>query len=97
MRERERERERERVSRRVGGWVKGGCMMKEKERIRKDNGCGCGCMWASFGSPSATFFNFLSPQPLWCKFRPQKGRVRDGEVRLIHLFVVISFQFAYCL
>jgi hypothetical protein len=53
-------------------------MMKDKERIGKgDNECGCGCMWASFGSPSTSFFFFFliyfPPQPLCCKFRPHKG------------------------
>ena len=39
----------------------------------------------------SSFFLFsFPPQTLCCKFRPHKGRVRDGEVRLIHLFVVIS-------
>lgn len=45
-------------------------------------------------------FMFLFPPPtLVVQVQATKCRVRDGEggMRLVHLFVVISLQFAYCL
>lgn len=89
-----RERERRKVSRRVGSWVsRQDDERKGENRKRKIMSVSVVVvvvvMWALVHLP----LFFFSPT-LWCKFR-QTERVGLGTGKLIHLFVVISFQFAH--